>query len=157
MAVILLKTTIAAPRERVFDLARSIDAHQASAHHTREKAVAGVTSGLLGPGEEVTWEATHFWVKQHLKVQMTLFDRPNHFQDMMLEGAFAHMRHDHSFHTAEMGTLMVDRFDFASPFGLIGRVADACFLEGYMRRFIEKRNALLKATAESDAWKNFLR
>ncbi len=28
MAVITLETVIAAPRERVFDLARSIDAHQ---------------------------------------------------------------------------------------------------------------------------------
>src|SRR5205823_8803096 len=68
---ICLQTVIAAPKERVFDLARSIDAHQDTAEHTGERAVAGVTSGLLGPEEEVTWEARHFGVRQRLRVKMT--------------------------------------------------------------------------------------
>lgn len=55
MAVIELETVIYAPKERVFDLARSIDAHQDSTEGTQERAVAGVTSGLLGLNEEVTW------------------------------------------------------------------------------------------------------
>jgi len=55
MLVIRLWTPIAAPSERVFDLARSIDAHQDSAGGTQERAVAGVTRGLIGLGEEVTW------------------------------------------------------------------------------------------------------
>ncbi len=91
MPVINLETEIAAPKERVFDLARSIDAHQDTAEQTHERAVAGVTSGLLGAEEEVTWEARHFGVKQRLRVKMTMFNRPNHFQDMMLEGAFRQM------------------------------------------------------------------
>jgi hypothetical protein len=66
MSVIQLTTIILAPVERVFDLARSIDLHVASTAHTGERAVAGVTSGLLGPGEEVTWRAKHFGVWQHL-------------------------------------------------------------------------------------------
>src|SRR5438046_2193900 len=51
MLVIRLWTPIAAPPERVFDLARSIDAHQDSAEGTQERAVAGVTRGLIGLGE----------------------------------------------------------------------------------------------------------
>ena len=63
MAIIRLETWIEAPPELVFDLALSIDAHQDSTTGTGEKAVAGVTTGLIGVGGEVTWEAKHFWVR----------------------------------------------------------------------------------------------
>ena len=157
MAVIHIQTVIHAPRERVFDLSRSIDAHQDTAEHTGERAIAGVTIGLLGPGEEVTWEAKHLGIKQQLRVRMSQFDRPNHFQDVMLSGAFRYMKHDHLFEDKDGGTLMIDRFEFGSPLGLIGRLVDACFLENYMRRFILKRNAILKQTAESDVWRKYIK
>jgi ligand-binding SRPBCC domain-containing protein len=157
MAVIHLETVIAAPKGRVFDLARSIDAHQDSTGQTGERAVAGVTSGLLGPEQEVTWEARHFGVQQRLRVKMTKFERPNHFQDVMLEGAFRQMTHDHSFEDREGKTVMVDRFEFSSPLGFLGRIVDQVFLKNYMRRFIEKRNAILKHTAETDEWKKYLK
>ncbi len=50
MPLIELSTGIRAPIERVFDLARSIDAHVASTGQTRERAVAGRTSGLIELG-----------------------------------------------------------------------------------------------------------
>lgn len=156
MPVIHLETLIAAPPERVFDLARSIDAHQDTALGTNERAVAGVTTGLLGPGQEVTWEARHFGIRQRLRVRMTKFERPHHFQDIMLEGAFKHMKHDHSFEDRAGRTVMIDRFEFSSPLGFLGQLVDHLILERYMRRFIEKRNAILKHTAESDDWKKYL-
>ena len=88
MPVIELSTVVSAPRQRVFDLARSIDAHQDSTEGTQERAVAGVTKGLIGPNDEVTWEARHFGVKQRLRVRVTAFDPPEHFQDIMISGAF---------------------------------------------------------------------
>jgi ligand-binding SRPBCC domain-containing protein len=157
MAVINLRTVIDAPQERVFDLARSIDAHQDSAQGTNERAVAGVTTGLLGLDDEVTWEARHFGVTQRLRVKMTRCARPRHFQDVMLEGAFSRMQHDHSFEILEGKTVMRDRFEFQSPFGLLGYIVDHLILTGYMRRFIEKRNAILKQTAESDGWRKYLK
>lgn len=44
------------PREELFDLARSIDAHKDSMAQSREEAVAGVMSGLidlLGAGSDL--------------------------------------------------------------------------------------------------------
>jgi len=157
MAVIHLETSIDAPPERVFDLARSIDAHQDSARGTSERAIAGVTSGLIGPEEEVTWEARHFGITQRLRVKITHFDRPRHFQDVMLKGAFSHMQHDHRFESREGKTVMTDRFEFQSPLGFLGRIIDRLVLVGYMRRFIVKRNAILKQTAESDGWRKYLK
>jgi len=49
-----LVTRIAAPVERCFDLARSIDLHMASTDRTGEQAIAGITSGLIGLEQEVT-------------------------------------------------------------------------------------------------------
>ena len=57
-----LRTDIMAPIDVVFDLARSIDAHLDSMGQSREQAIAGVASGLIGLGEQVTWKATHFGV-----------------------------------------------------------------------------------------------
>ena len=157
MSVIHLETRIAAPRERVFDLARSIDAHQQSTKDTNERVVAGVMSGLIGLGQEVTWEARHFGVTQQLSVRITQYDRPGHFQDVMLKGAFHHMRHDHSFIEHNGLTVMKDRFEFSSPLGFLGRITDALFLERYTRRLLEKRNAVLKHVAESAEWQKYLR
>ncbi len=149
MPVIKLTTVIGAPRERVFDLARSIDAHQASTGDTKERAVAGVTSGLIGMGDQVTWEARHFGVRQGLTVRVTAFDRPKHVQDIMVSGAFKSMVHDHQFAEHPAGTLMRDRFEFESPLGLLGRIANWLFLTSYMRRFLVRRNEVLKGLAES--------
>lgn len=156
MAVIELSTVIRAPRERVFDLTRSIEAHQDSTGGTEERAVAGVTKGLIGMDGEVTWEARHFGVKQRLRVRVTVFDRPRHFQDVMISGAFKTMAHDHRFAEHPEGTLMSDRFEFRSPLGILGKVADWLFLTSYMRRFIVRRNEVLKHLAESAEWSRYL-
>jgi len=51
---------------------------------------------------------------------------------------------------------MKDVFDFTSPLGLLGRMAEALFLESYMRRFIIERNDVIKKTAEGEGWKLYL-
>jgi hypothetical protein len=76
MPVIVLTISIDAPIDVVFDLARSIDLHLESTAQTNERAVAGRTTGLIGLGEEVTWEATHFGIRQRLTSKITQFDRP---------------------------------------------------------------------------------
>lgn len=156
MPLIELETHILAPRERVFDLARSIAAHQDSAAATGERAVAGVTSGLIGSGQSVTWEATHFGIRQRLEVRITEFDRPHHFQDVMVRGAFREMIHDHLFEELGDGTRMIDRFRFSAPLGVLGRLAERWFLTRYMRRFLETRNLALKGLAESGGWSRYL-
>jgi hypothetical protein len=64
MPIVEVASLIRAPVERVFDLARSVELHVASTAQTGERAVGGVTTGLLGPGDEVTWRARHFAVWQ---------------------------------------------------------------------------------------------
>lgn len=156
MPKIELTTPISAPIERVFDLSRCIEAHTASTSRTGEHAVCGVTSGLIGMGQEVTWRARHFGVWQNLTVRVTAFDRPRHFQDVMVRGAFRRFTHDHFFEPSGDGTLMRDVFDYESPLGPLGRLANGLFLEQYMRAFLVERNQVLKSVAESEDWQQYL-
>ena len=151
MPRIILKTFIKAPAEVCFDLSRSVDVHMASTDGTGERAVAGVTSGMLKLGDTVTWEAVHFCVRQRLTSKITAFDRPRLFVDVMLRGAFKRWHHTHLFKPADGGTLMVDDVDYASPFGPLGSLADALFLKSYMTRLLEARNDYIRKLAEAKA------
>jgi ligand-binding SRPBCC domain-containing protein len=156
MPYIHLETLIKAPIERCFDLSRSIDLHSTSVRQTGEKAIAGTTTGLIGPGETVTWRARHFGVRQNLTSKITGFEYPTYFCDEMVKGAFQRMRHEHHFRHQSNITVMTDLFEFESPFGRLGRMVNQLVLTEYMKRFLLQRNAAIKRVAESDQWKQFL-
>ena len=157
MPRIELTTSIAAPPERVFDLSCSIDLHLASTARTGERVVGGVSTGLIGMDQEVTWRAKHFGIWQNLTSRITAYDRPRHFRDSLQRGAFKRFDHDHYFEPEGNGTRMRDVFDFESPLGFLGRIADWVILERYMKAFLLERNHVIKATAESEAWKTYLK
>jgi ligand-binding SRPBCC domain-containing protein len=146
-------TIIRAPIARCFDLARSIEAHLAGNVRWGEAAVAegGVTSGLLGLGQRVTWRARHFGIRQRLTSEITAMDRPVYFQDTMIAGAFHSMQHDHVFRALSPGTTeMEDVFRFAAPLPVLGRLAEILVLRRYMQGLLSERNAVLKKIAESN-------
>jgi ligand-binding SRPBCC domain-containing protein len=149
MPTIRLATSIDAAPERCFDLARDVATHVRSTLGTDERAVGGVTVGLLGLGDEVTWEARHLGIRQRLTVRISRFERPRVFEDVMVRGSFASLRHVHEFVPRDGGTTMIDTFTFASPFGPIGAIVDRVYLAGYMRRFLISRANELKRMAES--------
>lgn len=149
MGTVVVETFIEAPIEVCFDSARDIDLHCRTAARTQERAVAGVTTGLIGLNDEVTFEAVHFGIRQRLTARITHFDRPFCFVDEMLRGAFHSLRHVHEFRVEGDGTVMKDSLVWTAPFGWIGRLTDWLFLEEYMRRFLQERNANLKQIVEN--------
>ncbi|SOC44472.1 SRPBCC family protein [Ureibacillus acetophenoni] len=136
-----------------FDLARNVDIHTKTTTKTKEKAIGGVTQGLLEEGDTVTWEATHFGIKQRLTAKVTHMEKPTLFVDIMVKGAFSSFTHTHQFIEEKGGTLMIDTFEYKSPFGSIGMIADKLFLEKYMTEFIisraKEQKKELKRIAES--------
>ena len=157
MPVIHQELLIDAPIDRVFDLARSIDLHQVSTAQTKERAIAGRTSGLIELGETVTWRAKHLGIYQQLTVRITEMERPYSFVDEMVKGAFQGFRHQHLFEEIDGQTRMIDIFDYRSPLGLLGYLADWLFLEAYMRRFLAQRNQVIKEFSEGEQWRQVLR
>ncbi|MET3695847.1 hypothetical protein SAMN05877753_102624 [Bacillus oleivorans] len=148
MPVIRHQTYINAPIHICFDLARNVEVHTKTTSNTKERAIGGVTKGLLEAGDMVTWEAVHFGIKQRLTAKVTEMDKPYKFIDIMEKGAFHSFTHTHEFVEQGDGTLMIDTFDYKSPFGMIGRLADLLLLKKYMETFIANRANELKKLAE---------
>jgi ligand-binding SRPBCC domain-containing protein len=150
MPVIQLDTVVDASPQRCFDLARDVELHQRSTATSHERAVAGVTSGRVALGDEVTWEAVHFGLRLRLTSRITTFDPPHEFVDEMVRGPFRRITHIHRFVPEGNGTRMIDVFDYTAPLGPLGRLADAVFLRRYMTSFLRQRNAYLKQVAEKE-------
>jgi ligand-binding SRPBCC domain-containing protein len=173
-------TLVPGPPERAFDLARSVEVHLLGNTHFGEQTGVDdrrphvtsmefrpVTTGLIGPGERVTWRARHFWVSQRLTSAITAYDRPAYFQDTMLRGAFHSMQHDHWFRAltpeelARRGatnpvTEMRDSFRFSAPLGPLGWLAERLVLRRYMRNLLRERNRVIAEVASGDAWRRYL-
>jgi ligand-binding SRPBCC domain-containing protein len=107
-----------------------------------------VADGMIGLGQKVTFEGTHFGIRQRLTVEVTEFDRPHLFVDEMTEGTFRSFKHVHQFVQARSGTLMRDTLIWRSPYGVLGKIVDRLFLERHLRDLIATRNAKLKEVAE---------
>ena len=149
MTVIDLTTQIHAPIGRVFDLARDLDVHARSMAHTRERAVAGRTTGRVDVGDTVTWRARHFRVWWSLTSRITVVEPPTRFEDVQERGPFAWFRHEHRFESVDGRTLMLDHWEHRSPLGPLGRVVDRLVLARYMRTLLVTRNAAIKREAEA--------
>ncbi|WP_308634651.1 SRPBCC family protein [Paenibacillus silvisoli] len=154
MVTVEINVWIDAPIEVCFDLARDIDVHTRTVwRHTKEQAVAGTTSGPIGGGETVTFEATHLGVRQRLTSKITEFRAPYYFVDEMQRGAFKSLRHEHHFETKQGKTLMRDTLTFSAPLGWLGLIAERLVLKRYMKRFLQHRNEQLKQLAEKGEWR----
>ncbi|MGF7036076.1 ligand-binding SRPBCC domain-containing protein [Paenibacillus mucilaginosus] len=152
MIICSTEIEIQVPVELCFDAARSIDLHtQTVWKHTRERAVAGRTAGLIESGETVTFQARHFLVTQKLTSRVIEFERPHRFVDEMITGAFKSMRHEHTFSQIGPGTTMMrDTLVFAAPLGVLGWIVERVILKKYMLSFLKYRNQQLKAAIERE-------
>jgi ligand-binding SRPBCC domain-containing protein len=156
MPTIHLTTFIAAPVDVVFDLSRHIGLHKESMSHYKEEAVAGTRFGLIEKEDTVTWRAKHLLKERLMRVKITEMQRPDMFTDEQLEGDFKKMKHVHHFKPCDNGTILIDLFEFESPYGTVGRWFNSLYLTNYMKKLLEQRNKTIKEVAESERWKKLL-
>ena len=156
MATIEIKTKINAPIERCFLLSLSVDLHQLSTEETNERAISGVTTGLMKLNDVVTWRAKHFGIYQNLTTKISAYDAPKYFVSEMVKGAFKKMHHQHLFEWTGNETIMTDIFVFKAPLGILGELFSKLILKNYMKGFLIKRNDTIKQVAESNDWKKLL-
>ena len=149
MTTIHLITKIKAPIETVFNNSRNITIHIETASKTNEKAIAGVTSGLIELDETVTWEGIHFGLKLQHQSKITQMQFPNYFTDEMVEGCFKTFKHEHTFTHENGTTIMEDKLMYETPFGIFGKLFDKIVLEKYLTNFLLERNRSLKILSEN--------
>lgn len=143
MPTIVLTTEIPSSPEACFAASLSVDAHTASMRRSGERAVGGVTTGVMGLGDTVTWRARHFGVPFRMTSRISAHDAPGRFVDEQVAGPFRRWWHEHRFEPAPGGTLMTDTVEYASPAGPLGRLVDRVVLTRYMTRLLSTRNRWL--------------
>ena len=159
MQLIELETTIAAPLERCFLLSLSIDLHMASTAQSSERAIAGVTHGIIGPNQTVTWRGRHFGLMLTHTSLIDRYDPPHYFRDVMVKGHFRSFEHEHSFQPVEENrTVMRDSLRFSAPFGVAGSLTEQFLLRRYFIKFLQARTAVIRRVAESPTheWRDYL-
>ena len=149
MTTIHLSTKIKAPIQTVFDASRNIDIHQLSASKSNEKAIAGVTFGLINLNETVTWRGKHFGFYLTHKSRITAMTLYEYFIDEMEEGKFKSFRHKHFFEEIKGNTTMIDELQYETPFGVFGKLFDLFFLKKHLTVFLLERNKVLKTVSEN--------
>ncbi|KAF2510691.1 SRPBCC family protein [Flavobacterium zhairuonense] len=148
MTKINLTTKIKAPKQIVFDASRNIEIHQQSASPSKEKAIDGVTSGLISLGETVTWRGKHFGFYFTHKSRITEMIFYDYFIDEMEKGKFKSFKHEHFFEEENGFTIMKDKLQYETPFGIFGKLFDVLFLKRHLTNFLLERNKVLKEISE---------
>lgn len=133
--------------EETFDLELDIDAHLGSMTESGERAIDGVTSGIIGLGETVTWRARHLGVTWTMTTLISEMDRPHRFVDRQHRGPFKEFVHEHLFVPVEGGTRVTDHLRFTAPLGPLGWIAEQVVLKHYMPKLIDARNEFMMAEA----------
>ncbi len=141
----VIDTVLRCSAEAAFDAGLDIDLHLESMADSGERAVGGVTSGRIGPGETVTWRARHFGIPWRMTSKITAYERPTRFVDEQVRGPFRRWHHEHLFRADGDGTVMTDVVEFEAPAGPVGRLIAVTVLLPYLRRLIARRNATLRA------------
>ena len=150
MTTINLTTKISALKQIVFDASRNIDIHQQSASPTKEKAIAGVTSGLINLSETVTWRGKHFGFYLTHKSRITEMNFYDYFVDEMEKGKFKSFKHEHFFEEENGFTIMKDKLQYETPFGIFGKLFDVLFLKRHLTNFLLERNKVLKEVSKNN-------
>ncbi len=148
MTTINITTKVKATIQKVFDASRDIDIHQNSASKTNEKAIAGVTKGLINLNETVTWRGKHFGFYLTHKSRITSINFYDYFVDEMEEGKFKSFKHEHFFKEQNGVTTMADKLCYETPFWIFGQLFDYLFLKKHLTNFLLERNRVLKNILE---------
>lgn len=155
MPIIHVTTVVHAPIERVFDLSRNVSL-QRKCISSNETIVSGKTSGLLQAGEEITWQTRRLGKAWIVKLQTARMELHSFFEEIMLHGDFALLKHQHHFKAMANGTVMIDVFEYEQSHRGWAKPLMQMLFTKYWRRLLEQRNEMIKSVAESDKWMHFL-
>jgi len=149
MTRIELNTEIKGTLQEVFDLSRSIDFHVKSAAKSKEKAIEGVTSGLINLNETVRWRGRHFGLYLTHTSKIIEMVKNESFTDVMTQGHFTYFIHQHIFKQTAAGVNMIDKLQYKVPYGPLGWIIDRLFIKRHLHNFLLERNQQIKHQIEN--------
>ena len=144
---------INAPIDRCFLLATSIELVSLSLNMSLFEREA---KGLVKPDDRLLWHGWKFGFPQMHETEITAYERPHYFQDMMRRGRFKRYQHEHSFSEIDGHTLLHDKIRFILPMGWVGDIVAKNVMVPYIARLLHSHLHLLKRIAETEEWRRYL-
>lgn len=85
------------------------------------------------------------WLTVNWMTEITQVNEPYYFVDDQRSGPYALWHHQHLFQTVDGGVEMTDDLHYAIPFGILGRVANALFVEREVNGIFDYRFDILQS------------
>lgn len=150
MEIIRLSTWINAPADRCFRLATSREFHAVlvGAGTTKASTEALITLSL---GDRLLWPGHYLGLQMHYATRIDQMRPFNFFREVLDDGYFRHLEHEHHFTVLNDGTRVRDEMRFVGPVGVLNPL-----VRRYLASQIKMRAQILKETARSDEWKSYL-
>jgi ligand-binding SRPBCC domain-containing protein len=101
----------------------------------------GVT---MRTGERIEYRIRPLGVPQRWVSEITAYDPPHFFVDEQREGPYRRWRHEHRFSETATGTEIIDRIEYALPFGPLGRLGHALFVRRQLESIFEHRERTIR-------------
>ena len=83
------------------------------------------------------------WVAEH-----TVYDPPNLFEDIQVEGPFKSWRHRHIVERHPDGAVLRDEISYEPPLGFIGRLVLPWFVEHRLQKVFDYRHEVTRRWCE---------
>ncbi len=94
---------------------------------------------VMQAGTLLDYRLRLFGMPFHWRTRIETFEPPRRFTDVQLVGPYRLWHHTHEFHPTPAGTRMVDRVDYALPWGLLGALAHTLFVRRTLQRIFAYR------------------
>ncbi len=156
MVHIHITTFIAAPMQRVFDLARHFSVLKHSLLGTSAAVSSGAEKELFAAGDTLTFQSRNLGRTRTVTTRITEMNGRSIFTEEQVKGDLKSYRHTHHFMPADNGTIMIDLIECGTPHDIIGTLAGEGALRRFMQKIAEKRIAGIRHYAESDKWRAVL-
>jgi ligand-binding SRPBCC domain-containing protein len=86
------------------------------------------TPVAMAPGTLIDYRLRLRGVPIRWRTEITVWEPPHRFVDTQVRGPYRRWVHEHRFAEVPGGTQMVDRVEYALPFGFLGRLAHRLFV-----------------------------
>ncbi len=88
-------------------------------------------------------------VTQLWEMQFDVYEPPHRMRDVQVRGPFRSWRQMRTFRAERGGTLLVDEVEYELPFGVLGRLANALFVNRQIRGMFAYRQKRTKELIET--------
>ena len=102
-------------------------------------------------GTVIEYRLALFGAPVYWRTVIESWDPEESFVDSQIKGPYALWRHTHSFEEkGPLQTLMRDLVEYGIPYGALGRIAHALFIERWLKKIFDYRAAMIARLMEEE-------